>query len=103
MPQTGRSGCPINLTLEQLGDRWSLIVVRDVIFGNRRSYGELLAQSEEVDAKEVHIMASKSVLLRALVAGSSAKTAGFGVPSSVPKWRPLGESNPSFKIENLAS
>ncbi len=47
MPQTGRSGCPINLTLEQLGDRWSLIVIRDVMFGNRRSYSELFAQSEE--------------------------------------------------------
>jgi hypothetical protein len=34
----------------------------------------------EVDAKEVRIMGSKSVLLRTLVAASSAKTAGFGVP-----------------------
>ncbi len=31
-----RSGCPINLTLETLGDRWSVIVIRDVMFGNRR-------------------------------------------------------------------
>jgi DNA-binding HxlR family transcriptional regulator len=30
-----RSGCPINLTLEALGDRWSLIVIRDLMFGNR--------------------------------------------------------------------
>jgi hypothetical protein len=36
--------------------------------------------------KEVRIMGSKSVLLRTLVATSSAKTAGFGVPSFVPKW-----------------
>lgn len=47
MSQQGRSGCPINLTVEMLGDRWSLIVIRDVMFGNRRTYGELLAQSEE--------------------------------------------------------
>ena len=47
MAQTERSGCPINLTLEQLGDRWSLIVIRDMMFGNRRSFGELLAHSEE--------------------------------------------------------
>ena len=31
-----RSGYPINLTLEALGDRWSLIVIRDLTFGNRR-------------------------------------------------------------------
>ncbi|OON61145.1 transcriptional regulator [Massilia sp. KIM] len=48
-----RSGCPINLTLEQLGDRWSLIVIRDLMFGNRRSYGELLAQSEEGIASNI--------------------------------------------------
>ena len=47
MPQTSRSGCPINLTLEQIGDRWSLIVIRDVTFENRRSYGALLEQNEE--------------------------------------------------------
>lgn len=49
----GRSGCPINLTLEQLGDRWSLIVIRDLMFGNRRTYGELLAGSEEGIASNV--------------------------------------------------
>lgn len=53
MPQTERSGCPINLTLEQLGDRWSLIVIRDVMFGNRRTYGELLEQSEEGIASNI--------------------------------------------------
>jgi DNA-binding HxlR family transcriptional regulator len=48
-----RSGCPINLTLEVLGDRWSLIVVRDVMFGNRRRYRELLTRSEEGIASNV--------------------------------------------------
>ena len=48
-----RSGCPINLTLEVLGDRWSLIVIRDVMFGNRRRYRELLTRSEERIASNV--------------------------------------------------
>ena len=56
--------------------------------GYRRDHLRALAQRVEVDAKEVRIMGSKSVLLRTLVAVSSAKTAGFGVPSFVPKWRP---------------
>ena len=53
MQQTRRSGCPINLTLEQIGDRWSLIVIRDVMFGNRRSYGALLEQNEEGIASNI--------------------------------------------------
>jgi DNA-binding HxlR family transcriptional regulator len=47
MLEGGRSGCPINLTLEVLGDRWSLLIIRDVMFGNRRHYRELLARSDE--------------------------------------------------------
>ena len=48
-----RSGCPINLTLEMLGDRWSLLVIRDLMFGNRRRYRELLTQSEEGIASNI--------------------------------------------------
>ena len=48
-----RSGCPINLTLEMVGDRWSLIVIRDMMFGNRRHYGELLRLSDEGIASNI--------------------------------------------------
>ena len=48
-----RSGCPINLTLEILGDRWSLLVLRDMMFGNRRHFRELLAKSEEGIASNI--------------------------------------------------
>jgi len=53
MNTTHRSGCPINLALETLGDRWSLIVIRDIMFGNRRHYRELLTQSEEGIASNI--------------------------------------------------
>jgi DNA-binding HxlR family transcriptional regulator len=48
-----RSGCPINLTLETIGDRWSLIVIRDVMFGNRRHFRELQSASEEGIASNI--------------------------------------------------
>ncbi len=48
-----RSGCPINLTLEVLGDRWSLIVIRDIMFGNRRHFRELLTHSQEGIASNI--------------------------------------------------
>jgi DNA-binding HxlR family transcriptional regulator len=53
VPTTHRSGCPINLTLEILGDRWSLIVLRDVMFGGRRHFRELLGKSDEGIASNV--------------------------------------------------
>ena len=48
-----RSGCPINLTLEVLGDRWSLIVIRDIMFGDRRYFRVLHRESEEKIASNI--------------------------------------------------
>ncbi|MDC9826186.1 helix-turn-helix domain-containing protein [Devosia sp. ZB163] len=42
-----RSGCPINLSVEVLGDKWSLVVLRDIMFGNLRTYRDLHGNSLE--------------------------------------------------------
>lgn len=48
-----RSGCPINLSLEVFGDRWSLIILRDMIFGGARHFRELLTGSQERIASNI--------------------------------------------------
>ena len=48
-----RSGCPINAAVEALGDHWSLLVLRDVIFGDRRYFRELQAGSIEGIASNI--------------------------------------------------
>ena len=53
MQQEPRSGCPINAAVEAFGDRWTLLVLRDVMFGNRRHFRELQAQSEEGIASNI--------------------------------------------------
>ena len=64
MPDEPRSGCAINAAVEALGDRWSLIVLRDVIFGGRRHFRDLLGNSIEGIAS--NILSSR---LKSLVAG----------------------------------
>ena len=49
----GKSGCPINLTVELLGDRWSLVLLRDVMFGGHRHFRELLTHSLEGIASNI--------------------------------------------------
>jgi DNA-binding HxlR family transcriptional regulator len=53
MREKRRSDCPINLTVELFGDRWSLIVIRDIMFGDRRHYNDLLKLSEEGIASNI--------------------------------------------------
>ena len=49
---THRSHCPVNLTLEVFGDKWSLIIIRDIMFEGKRHFRELL-QSEEKIASNI--------------------------------------------------
>jgi len=37
-----RSGCPLNASVEMLGDRWSLLIIRDMMLQGFRSYKEFL-------------------------------------------------------------
>lgn len=53
MTKEARSGCPINLAVEVIGDPWSLIVIRDIMFGDRRHFRELLTRSEEGIASNI--------------------------------------------------
>ena len=53
MRQDVRSGCPVNRAVEAFGDRWSLIVLRDMIFGGKRHFRELLTGSEEGIASNI--------------------------------------------------
>lgn len=43
-----RSSCPINFGLEIFGDQWSLLVIRDIAFNEKRTYGEFLASAENI-------------------------------------------------------
>lgn len=45
--QKSRSGCPIATTLDVVGDRWSLVVVRDLLNGKSR-FGEFLNSPEKI-------------------------------------------------------
>jgi len=43
-----RSACPIAAGLDIMGDRWSLLVVRDMLLSNKHRYGEFLAMPERI-------------------------------------------------------
>ncbi len=55
-----RSGCPINQSVELLGDRWTLLVLRDIIFTGARHFRELLQGPERISS---NILADRLDLL----------------------------------------
>lgn len=65
-----RSGCAINAAVEVLGDSWSLIVLRDIVFGGRRHFRELLTLNDEgiasnMLADRLHRLVDEGLLTRA--------------------------------------
>ena len=43
-----RSGCPLNASVEMLGDRWSLLILRDMMLRGFRTYKEFLGSYEGI-------------------------------------------------------
>ncbi len=43
-----RSHCPVSFTLEEFGDPWSLLVVRDIVFHGKSTFGEFMASEERI-------------------------------------------------------
>ena len=42
------SGCPIDYALDLFGDRWTLLVIRDLLFGSKRHFKELMTSPERI-------------------------------------------------------
>ena len=57
-----RSDCPIARALDFVGDKWTLVVLRDLIMARRRHYQEMLAGNEGIAS---NILASRLKLLEA--------------------------------------
>jgi DNA-binding HxlR family transcriptional regulator len=46
--QKRRSDCPINFALELFGDRWTFLIIRDLMFKGKNYYGEFLQSEEKI-------------------------------------------------------
>ena len=46
--KNSRSSCPINLSLEVFGDKWTLIILRDIMMTGKRHFRELLQSDEKI-------------------------------------------------------
>ena len=58
-----RSGCPISCSLDLLGDKWSLLVVRDMVFVQKRHFKDFLKSDEKI---ATNILTSRLARLEAL-------------------------------------
>jgi len=51
-----RSDCPVSQALDVFGDKWSLLIIRDLMFGNKCTYNDFLKSEEGI---ATNILASR--------------------------------------------
>ena len=51
-----RSECPLSCSLDVFGDKWSLLIIRDLLFRNKRTYNDFLKSEEGI---ATNILASR--------------------------------------------
>jgi DNA-binding HxlR family transcriptional regulator len=64
-----RSHCPVNYGLEAFGDRWALLILRDIVFRGKRTFGEFLKSEEgfatNILASRLEHLTAEGILQRA--------------------------------------
>jgi DNA-binding HxlR family transcriptional regulator len=51
MRQSHRSLCPVSLALDVFGDRWTLLIIRDMMFADKRHFSEFLTAEERISLR----------------------------------------------------
>lgn len=63
-----KSGCPINIGLEVFGDRWTLLILRDVMFAERQTFREIQGSPEGISPKtlsdRIAMLLEEGILVR---------------------------------------
>ncbi len=57
-----RSHCAVNYGVEMFGDRWSLLIIRDIVFEGKKTYGAFLKSEEGI---ATNVLASRLAFLEA--------------------------------------
>ena len=76
-----KSHCPVNFALETFGDAWSLLIVRDIVFWGKRTYGEFLSSAEGISTNILSARLAHTVIMgnSSAIRVASHSTAGRSV------------------------
>ena len=72
-----RSDCPLSCSLDILGDKWSLLIIRDQMFWKKNTYGDFLKSAEGIAtnilASRLQVLEENKIIEKLEHPGSKAK------------------------------
>ena len=72
-----RSTCPVSSSLDVLGDKWTMLIIRDMVFAGKSTYGQFLQSAEKMAtnilADRLAVLESQGLLTKAVAADKKSK------------------------------
>ncbi|UGU16002.1 helix-turn-helix transcriptional regulator [Sinomicrobium kalidii] len=72
-----RSNCPISCSLDIFGDKWSLLILRDIMLRGKMSYSEFLGSEERIStnilANRLNLLENEGILTREVSPANKSK------------------------------
>lgn len=72
-----RSDCPISCSLDVFGDKWSLLIIRDIMLRGKVSYSEFLQSEEKIStnilANRLNVLEAENILLKEVSPANKSK------------------------------
>ncbi|MEO6722340.1 MAG: helix-turn-helix domain-containing protein [Ferruginibacter sp.] len=72
-----RSDCPISCSLDVFGDKWSLLIIRDVMLRGKSSYSEFLTSEEKIASNilvnRLSILEAENILVKEVSPANKSK------------------------------
>ncbi len=72
-----RSTCPVSTALDVLGDKWTLLILRDMVFAGKSTYGQFLQSGEKMAtnilADRLAVLESQGLVTKAVATDKKSK------------------------------
>ena len=72
-----RSDCPISCSLDVFGDKWSLLIIRDIMLREKMSFSEFLASEEKIAtnilSNRLNILVKENILVKQVSSKNKSK------------------------------
>ena len=94
-----RSQCPIACTMDLIGDKWSLLIIRDLLYFGKTGYNEFLSSNEEISTNILNDRLIKLTEDGLITYTGTAKRKKYELTKKGLDLKPILESTASFGIK----
>ncbi len=95
-----RSDCPISCTIDLVGDKWSLLIIRDMLYMGKSTYNEFLSSNEGISTNILNDRLIRLTEIGLITYTGSAKRKVYSLTKMGQDLKPVLEATAMFGIKH---